>query len=53
VITKNNEPIAELRPSTLGDFLRLWTPDPDDETFADDLDQANSKELPSPNPWGS
>ena len=59
VITKSNKPVAELRPivaeprGTLGDFLRLWKPDCDDATFADDLERANSKELPNPNSWGS
>ncbi len=59
VITKSNKPVAELRPiteqprGTLADFLRLWKRDPDDTTFADDLERANSKELPNPNPWGS
>ena len=38
---------------TLGDFLRLWKRDPDDEAFADDLERANSQELPNPNPWPS
>jgi antitoxin (DNA-binding transcriptional repressor) of toxin-antitoxin stability system len=59
VITKSNKPVAELRPivaephGTLEDFLRLWSRDPDDATFADDLERANSKELPILNPWGS
>jgi antitoxin (DNA-binding transcriptional repressor) of toxin-antitoxin stability system len=59
VITKSNKPVAELRPivaephGTLGDFLRLWKRDPDDEAFADDLERANSQELPNPNPWPS
>jgi antitoxin (DNA-binding transcriptional repressor) of toxin-antitoxin stability system len=59
VITKSNKPVAELRPivseprGTLGDFLRLWRRDPDDTAFADDLERANSKELPNPNPWAS
>jgi len=59
VITKSNKPIAELGPivaepsGTLEDFLRLWTPDPDDAAFAGDLERANSKELPGPNPWAS
>ena len=58
VITKSNKPVAELRPiiaeprGTLKDFLRLWRRDPGDATFADDLERANSKELPNPNPWG-
>jgi antitoxin (DNA-binding transcriptional repressor) of toxin-antitoxin stability system len=59
VITKSNKPVAELRPidakprGTLGDFLRLWKRDSDDATFADDLERANSKEIPGTNPWGS
>ncbi len=59
VITKSNKPVAELRPTTakprgtVGDFVRLWKRDPDDATFAADLERANSKELPDPNPWGS
>jgi antitoxin (DNA-binding transcriptional repressor) of toxin-antitoxin stability system len=59
VITKSNKPVAELRSivaeprGTLGDFLRLWSRDPGDATFADDLERANSRELPNPNPWGS
>lgn len=36
---------------TLGDFLSLWKRDPDDAKFADDLERANSRELPNPNPW--
>ncbi len=59
VIMKSNKPVAEMRPvaaeprGTLGDFLRLWRSDSDDATFAGDLDRANSRELPNPNPWGS
>ena len=59
VITKNNKPVAELRPiaaephGTLEDFLRLWKRDPGDDAFADDLERANSREFPNPNPWGS
>jgi prevent-host-death family protein len=58
VITKSNKPVAELRPidaeprGTLADFLRLWRRDPEDAAFADDLERANSKEVPNPNPWG-
>jgi prevent-host-death family protein len=59
VITKSNKPVAELRPiaaeprGTVGDFVRHWRLDPEDATFGDDLERANSKELPNPNPWGS
>jgi antitoxin (DNA-binding transcriptional repressor) of toxin-antitoxin stability system len=59
VITRNDQPVAELGPvlpearGTLGDFLSLWKRDPDDPAFADDLERANSKELPSANPWAS
>jgi antitoxin (DNA-binding transcriptional repressor) of toxin-antitoxin stability system len=59
VITKSNKPVAELRPitaeprGTVGDFLRLWKPDVSDPTFAADLERADSKDLPDPNPWGS
>ena len=59
VITKSNKPVAELRPivgeprGTLKDFLHLWVRDPDDGTFADDVERANSKEIPDPNPWVS
>jgi antitoxin (DNA-binding transcriptional repressor) of toxin-antitoxin stability system len=59
VITKSNKPVAELRPvapeprGTLGDLLRVWRRDLDDATFTDDLERANSRELPDPNPWHS
>jgi len=59
VITKSNKPVAELRPlisepcGTLEDLLRLWGRDPDDVTFSNDLERANSRELLNPNPWGS
>jgi antitoxin (DNA-binding transcriptional repressor) of toxin-antitoxin stability system len=60
VITKSNKPVAELRPiaseepcGTLGDLLRLWIRNPDDVTFADDLERANSKDIPESDPWAS
>jgi hypothetical protein len=58
MIKKCNKSAAELRPipaetpGTLGDFLSLRKRDPYDAKFADDLERANSKELPDPNPWG-
>jgi antitoxin (DNA-binding transcriptional repressor) of toxin-antitoxin stability system len=59
VITKGNKPVAELRPiteeprGTVGDLLRIWIRNPDDDAFADDLERANSRDLPDVNPWGS
>jgi len=58
ILTKNHRPVAELSPTsrrhgTVADLLRLWRHDPEDPAFADDLEKANSKELPEPNPWAS
>jgi antitoxin (DNA-binding transcriptional repressor) of toxin-antitoxin stability system len=57
LITKNKERVAELSPliqersGTIKDFLGLWIKDPEDISFADDLEKANSKEMPESNPW--
>lgn len=58
VILKNNKPVAELSPpssrpgGTWKDFVEAWGSHPDDPTFADDLERANSKEI-EPDPWNS
>lgn len=60
VITKNGEPVAELRPHgmeksmCLQDFVKFWseTRDPErDGGFANDLEIVNSADRPAENPW--
>jgi prevent-host-death family protein len=57
VLTKNNEPIAELVPAagvrraTLRELDELLRRLPFDPTFADDLEKVNAMDLPPENPW--
>jgi antitoxin (DNA-binding transcriptional repressor) of toxin-antitoxin stability system len=57
ILTKNDRPIAELSPAPAGrmaswqELQEALKGLPRDPTFADDLERANSKELPEPNPW--
>lgn len=57
ILTKNNQPLAELSPAprnqggSLRQLLELTCDLPRDETFARDLEKANSQEPPQ-NPWG-
>jgi len=59
VVTKNRRPVAEIRPTrttksgTLADLLHLWSSDPADPHFGDDLESANSDELPRLHRWDS
>lgn len=59
VVTKNRRPVAEIRPTralkagTLADLLDIWKPDPLDPDFGEDLERANSDELPHLNRWDS
>lgn len=59
VVMKNNKPVAEIRPTrvtkagTLGDLFRVWKRDPGDPDFAEDLEKANSSELPRVDQWDS
>lgn len=59
IIKKNNKPVAEIRPAgvmksgTLANLLEIWKPDSEDTDFADDLEKANSGELPSVERWDS
>lgn len=59
VVTKNNKPVAEIRPAsvmkagTLGNLLEIWKREPDDPDFAEDLEKANSGELPRVDKWDS
>ena len=57
VVTKNGEPVAELRPldaaavtCTLREFAECWKAEPDD-VFADDLATVNAADVPAANPW--
>ncbi len=58
VITKNGEPVAELRPHakekslSLQDFVDFWRAVPAaDGTFADDLEVVKAADHPAKNPW--
>lgn len=57
VITRNRRAVAELSPISassdgrLSDLLASWRPDTDDPGFADDLEAANSREMPERTPW--
>ncbi|NOX99164.1 MAG: type II toxin-antitoxin system prevent-host-death family antitoxin [Verrucomicrobia bacterium] len=60
VITKNGEPVAELRPHgkeksmCLQDFVTFWNEEHASLTrgnFADDLQKVKAADLPAENPW--
>jgi prevent-host-death family protein len=58
VITKNGEPVAELRPHAaeksmcLQDFVEFWREGQSaDGTFADDLELVKAADQPTKNPW--
>jgi antitoxin (DNA-binding transcriptional repressor) of toxin-antitoxin stability system len=57
IIRKNDALVAKLSPlgtarrASLGDFLRLWTPESGDSAFADDLERVNRSDTPPHNPW--
>jgi hypothetical protein len=55
VITKSNRPVAILAEpcGTVADLLHIWVRNPDDAEFANDLERANSAELPESSPWVS
>jgi prevent-host-death family protein len=57
VLTKNNQPIAELSPAsgsrraTWGELIAAIAPLPRDPSFADDLEKVNEADQPGANPW--
>lgn len=59
VVTKNGEPVAELRPltspksCTLAEFIKIWNEmrSDADEAFAEDLAAINRRDQPLNNPW--
>lgn len=59
LVTKNGEPVAELRPfgevptCTLRSFVERWESGAadTDEAFADDLAAVNARDQPAENPW--
>lgn len=58
VITKNGEPVAELRPHAaektmcLRKFVEFWREEKEaDGTFADDLERVKAGDYPVKNPW--
>jgi prevent-host-death family protein len=57
VLTKNDQPIAELAPAagthraTWGELKDAVARLPHDPTFADDLERVNEADTPSANPW--
>jgi len=56
-VTKNGEPVAELRPAeearrcTLREFAECWADESNDESFADDLAVVNAADQPAASPW--
>lgn len=59
VVTKNSKPVAEIRPActmkggTMAKLLNIWKPELGDPDFADDLEKANSDEMPRIDQWDS
>jgi antitoxin (DNA-binding transcriptional repressor) of toxin-antitoxin stability system len=57
LLTKNDQPIAELAPatgsrrSTWGEVLSAVARLPHDPSFADDLEKINEADQPGANPW--
>lgn len=57
VLTKNDQPIAELAPAvgnhraTWGELKAAVARLPHDPTFADDLEKVNESDSPAANPW--
>ena len=57
ILTKNNQPIAELMPATgsrratWGELLTAVSPLPVEPTFADDLEKVNLADRIPENPW--
>lgn len=57
VITKNNEPVAELVPAagssrgTWGEIAEALAQLPVDPSFADDLEKVNAADRPPEDPW--
>jgi prevent-host-death family protein len=57
LLTKNNQPIAELMPAigsrraTWGELMSAVARLPHDSSFADDLEKVNEADQPANNPW--
>jgi prevent-host-death family protein len=57
VLTKNDQPIAELSPAagsrraTWAEIVEVVARLPRDPTFADDLERVNETDQPAANPW--
>lgn len=56
-VTKNGEPVAELRPApearrcTLREFVAAWAEPDEDDSFAVDLEAVNAADQPPASPW--
>jgi antitoxin (DNA-binding transcriptional repressor) of toxin-antitoxin stability system len=57
LLTKNDQPIAELSPATRaqratwGELTAAISRQPRDPSFADDLEEVNQADQPAGNPW--